>query len=42
MSELNNYSGEFNPEFKFEDLSKEALLRLVKEYSRLYLILQGV
>lgn len=41
MSELNNYSGEFNPDFKFEDLTREALLRLVKEYSRLYLILQG-
>ena len=41
MAEQNDYSGKFNPDFKFENLSREALLKLVKEYSRLYLILQG-
>lgn len=30
---LSDYSGEFDPDFRFEDLSKEALVRLVREYS---------
>ena len=41
MAELKDYSGPFNPNLKFEDFSKEALLKIVKEYSRCYLILQG-
>ncbi|GAA4068428.1 hypothetical protein [Actinomadura miaoliensis] len=28
-----DYSGEFDPGFRFEDLSKEALVRLVREYA---------
>jgi hypothetical protein len=28
-----DYSGEFDPDFRFEDLSKEALVRLVREYA---------
>src|SRR6266705_333884 len=27
-----DYSGDFDPNFRFEDLSKEALVRLVREY----------
>ncbi|HEY7488672.1 MAG TPA: hypothetical protein VH912_29800 [Streptosporangiaceae bacterium] len=30
---LDDYSGEFDPGFRFEDLSKEALVRLVREYA---------
>jgi hypothetical protein len=33
MTERNDYSGEFDPSFDYEDLSKEALVRLVREYS---------
>jgi hypothetical protein len=32
MTERKDYSGEFDPGFRFEDLSKEALVRLVREY----------
>lgn len=28
-----DYSGDFDPDFRFEDLSKEALVRLVREYA---------
>jgi hypothetical protein len=28
-----DYSGEFDPDFRYEDLSKEALVRLVREYA---------
>lgn len=31
--ELANYSGPFDPDFRYEDLSKEALVRLVREYA---------
>jgi hypothetical protein len=30
---LDDYSGEFDPDFRFEDLSKEALVRLAREYA---------
>ncbi|MEV4256709.1 hypothetical protein AB0J52_26390 [Spirillospora sp. NPDC049652] len=36
MTERNprpDYSGEFDPDFRFEDLSREALVRLVREYA---------
>jgi len=33
MAERKDYSGDFDPEFRFEDLSKEALVRLVREYA---------
>ena len=33
MTERNDYSGEFDPDFDYEDLSKEALVRLVREYA---------
>ncbi|MQY03091.1 hypothetical protein [Actinomadura macrotermitis] len=33
MTERKDYSGDFDPGFRFEDLSKEALVRLVREYA---------
>jgi hypothetical protein len=33
MSELADYSGPFQADFRYEDLSKEALVRLVREYA---------
>lgn len=33
MSDRDDYSGEFDPDFRYEDLSKEALVRLVREYA---------
>jgi len=32
-SERADYSGAFDPDFRYEDLSKEALVRLVREYA---------
>ena len=39
MSELTDYSGPFNPDLRFEDFSKEFLLRLIKvwQYAWLHL-----
>ncbi|MGH9138042.1 MAG: hypothetical protein ACRD0G_13525 [Acidimicrobiales bacterium] len=33
MTDHNDYSGPFDPEFRYEDLSKDALVRLVREYA---------
>jgi hypothetical protein len=33
MAERKDYSGEFDPGFRYEDLSKDALVRLVREYA---------
>jgi hypothetical protein len=33
MADRNDYSGPFDPDFDYEDLSKEALVRLVREYA---------
>ena len=33
MADRNDYSGPFDPDFRYEDLSKEALVRLVHEYA---------
>lgn len=33
MTERKDYSGEFDPDFRYEDLSKEALVRLVREFA---------
>src|SRR5579872_2051618 len=30
---LEDYSGPFDPDFRYEDLSREALVRLVREYA---------
>lgn len=36
MSDLNDYSGEFKPDFQFSDLSKEALVKLVETYQQIF------
>ncbi|MFC1945006.1 DUF6125 family protein [Chloroflexota bacterium] len=41
MTELSDYSGEFNPEAKYEDFSKEAQASLLTEYARLEKALAG-
>jgi hypothetical protein len=33
MAERTDYSGAFDPDFRYEDLSKEALVRLAREYA---------
>lgn len=33
MSDREDYAGPFDPDFRYEDLSKEALVRLVREYA---------
>src|SRR5580658_7250490 len=33
MAERKDYAGPFDPDFRYEDLSKEALVRLVREYA---------
>jgi len=33
VTERNDYSGEFDPDFRYEDLSKEALVRLAREFA---------
>jgi hypothetical protein len=35
MADLDDYSGEFRPDIRYEDFSKEALGRLIEEYCRL-------
>ena len=41
MKKLVDYSGPFFPHLKLEDFSKEALISLIKVYSRLYMGLDG-
>lgn len=36
MPELNDYSGEFKPDFQFSDLSKETLVKLIESYQRIF------
>ncbi|MBP1686952.1 MAG: hypothetical protein H6Q33_3095, partial [Deltaproteobacteria bacterium] len=36
MTEMKDYSGEFKPDFQFSDLSKEALVRLIENYQRIF------
>ena len=33
MTDRKDYSGPFDPDFRYEDLSKEALVRLVREFA---------
>lgn len=42
MAELADYSGKFIPGARFEDFSKDALLKLAKLYSRIYLGYMGM
>jgi len=37
MAELADYSGEFKPGVRLEDFSKDALVKLAKEYAKIYL-----
>lgn len=39
--ERKDYSGPLDPNLRFEDFSKEALVNLLREYQRLYLVLDG-
>ena len=41
MSELDDYSGPYKPDFKLEDLSKEALINLWRATSRLLIGIDG-
>mgnify|MGYP001035982664 CR=1 FL=1 len=41
MSKLKDYSGPYQANLKLDDFSKEALVRLVRFYSRLYQALDG-
>ena len=42
MKELQDYSGEFNPELTLPDFSREALIRLLVAAGKLYLGIDGV
>ncbi|MCK4222323.1 MAG: hypothetical protein KAX25_05565 [Dehalococcoidia bacterium] len=41
MNDLSDYSGEFNPNIRLEDFSKDFLLKLLELYSRLFLAIDG-
>lgn len=41
MNGLSDYSGEFNPDIRFEDFSKDFLVELLKLYSKLVLAIDG-
>ena len=40
--ELKDYSAPYNPDLKFEDFSKEALVRLIKAYRTIFVGLMGM
>ena len=42
MEEMNDYSGEFKPNLKLSDFSKETLLRLLTAYARCYPGMDGL
>jgi hypothetical protein len=41
MAELKDYSGEFVPDLKYEDLSKEALVKLVNTFGGAFIAITG-
>jgi hypothetical protein len=41
MAELQDYSGEFKHDLRFEDFSKEALVKLIKAYCRCFVGIMG-
>ncbi len=41
MEEMNDYSGPLKPDLKYEDLSKEALTKLLHAYAKLYILMYG-
>jgi hypothetical protein len=42
VGELQDYSGEYDPDVEFEDLSKEALIRLLKAYQKIFVGALGI
>jgi predicted phosphohydrolase len=42
MKELKDYSGKYNTDLKFEDFSKDALIRLIKSYQLSFVGLMGM
>ena len=42
MKELKDYSGKYNTDLKFEDFSKEALIRLLKSYQLSFVGIMGM
>jgi len=42
MEELQDYSMDFDPEMKFEDFSKEFIIKLLHEYARSYILIDGL
>ncbi len=42
MAELQDYSGKFVPSIKFEDFSKDTLVKLVKLYSKIFMGYMGM
>jgi hypothetical protein len=42
MEELQDYSGPYRPDIKLEDFSKEALVRLIWAYRRIFVGIQGM
>ena len=42
MKELNDYSGEYRPDLKLEDFSKEALISLLKSYQIAFVGFMGM
>ncbi len=41
VTELNDYSGPFKPDLRFEDFSKEFLLKLIHSYEYAWLRMSG-
>ena len=39
--EMSDYTGDFIPDLKYEDFSKDALTRMLGEYSRVYVAIDG-
>ncbi len=42
MKDLNDYSGGFDPDLRFEDFSKETLVKLLSVYAKLYQATDGM
>lgn len=42
MKELGDYSGKYNPDLRFENFSKESLIRLIKSYQLSFVGLMGM
>ena len=42
MGELQDYSGEFNPDLRYEDFSKDALIRLLDAYKKCFVGIAGM